>query len=86
MSDPVMMRCGHAANAVDANGDLCCVICVGIRPGATVVDSSPPSLDGRTARCYCGREEPSDPTRLAFFEHVPDADHDRYYCGCRGWD
>ena len=26
------------------------------------------------------------PARLAFFEHRPDQPHDRYYCGCWGWD
>lgn len=82
-------------------------------------------LEGRTARCSCGAEQPSS-RALAFFEfcgpgsdivhrcstcgtfdfvHLPmnpatsrpgvtdhqfvpkaPLDHDRYYCGCRGWD
>lgn len=37
----------------------------------------------RGARCLC--EVPSSPA-LAFFESRPCADHDRYYCGCWGWD
>jgi len=48
---PVMMKCGHAANGYDAEGNPVCVICYGIVPGATVVDPNPPSLEGRMARC-----------------------------------
>lgn len=41
--------------------------------------------------CLCERPSseginPDGPARLAFFEHRPDAGHDRYYCGCWGWD
>jgi len=33
--------------------------------------------------CHC--EQDSDP-KLAFFEAHPDRPHDRFYCGCKGWD
>jgi hypothetical protein len=93
---PVMMKCGHAANAVNGNGDPACVICVGIDLGAEIVDESPPSLEGRMAKCAYRRMRnkqphpdnltvPSSPD-LAFFEHKPDAEFDVYYCGCWGWD
>lgn len=79
-----LMRCGHAANAT-RNGEPVCVICIGINPGATT-PADPPDLDGREALCiYCGRTTPST-TRLAFFEHRPCHDQDRYYDGCFGWD
>jgi len=53
---PVMMKCGHAANAHDRHGKPVCAICIGIDPGATVVDSHPPGMEGRKARChYYGR-------------------------------
>lgn len=80
-----MMTCGHAANAVVTNTDQpVCVICV----CADVADQ--PDLTGRIARCSyyggkCRSEQPSD-TRLAFFSHSPERDHDTYYCGCYGWD
>lgn len=34
--------------------------------------------------CKCMR--PSDAERLAFFEHRPMAEFDKFYCGCHGWD
>ena len=89
-----MMKCGHAAQAVNGKGEPVCVICVGINPGATVVDDAPPSLAGRMAECSYRRPGPypenhravpSDPG-LPFFEHRPDSPTDRYYCGCFGWD
>lgn len=47
-----MMKCGHAANAINAKtGKPSCVICVGIHPGAETIDDAPPSLIGRKARC-----------------------------------
>jgi hypothetical protein len=81
-----MMKCGHAANATDSKGNPVCVICIGIDPGAEIVDESPPNLEGRTARCvYCSCEEPSSPN-LPFFEYNPKGEKDTFYCGCRGWD
>ena len=49
MADPVMMKCGHAANAT-RDGEPACVICFGIKDGATEVAETP-SLDGRLMRC-----------------------------------
>jgi hypothetical protein len=87
-----MMKCGHAANAVNSRNEPVCVICYGIVPGADQVDDAPPDLTGRMARCaYCRHEQPSS-TDLPFFEygHFERGqrlyDHDEYYCGCRGWD
>lgn len=80
-----MMKCGHAANATskrDGEVDLpCCAICV-----CFVVAEKQPDLTGRQARCSCFRKEPSDPQKLAFFEHRPESEFDSYYCGCNGWD
>jgi len=81
----VMMKCGHTAQAVDREGNPHCVICYGIHPGASVVES-PPNLSGRFAVCYmCKQEKPSS-VKLPFFEYTPAKDKDRFYCGCRGWD
>jgi hypothetical protein len=54
-----MMKCGHAAQGTDGDGNPVCVICFGIRSGATEVDDSPPDLTGRMARCvyYGSRAE-----------------------------
>ncbi len=42
--------------------------------------------NGRTMLCdYGGNEQPSDP-KAAFFKSEPNSKHDRYYCGCYGWD
>jgi hypothetical protein len=82
--DTPMMGCGHAANS-EHDGTPACVICFGIREGATTV-AAPPDLTGREARCaYCKCVAPSSPS-LAFFEHLPGFAFDGYYCGCRGWD
>lgn len=51
MSEHPMMECGHAAQAVDGEGNPGCVICVGINPGATIVAKNPPDLSTRRARC-----------------------------------
>lgn len=58
-------------------------------------------LEGRTARCsyasgvpdgephgkfkYAATSVPSS-VSLAFFRYQPDEQHDRFYCGCWGWD
>ena len=90
--EPPMMKCGHAANA-SSEGQPVCAICWG-KPEAKEVDESPPSLEGRTAKCSysrrrdgspCTSEKPSDPS-LPFFSHEKDKEHDRFYCGCWGWD
>jgi hypothetical protein len=95
-----MMKCGHAANALQG-GKPVCVICAGINEGCNVI-VEPPDLTGRMACCAyrspgkygCNKGEakdgkhgiiPSSPN-LAFFEHKPAEKYDEYYCGCFGWD
>lgn len=84
---PLLMKCGHTANAINSGSRKpCCAICIGIDPGAEVVAEIQPTLEGRVARCaFCGLEAKSGLT-LAFFEYHPDRPYDMYYCGCRGWD
>lgn len=83
---PPMMKCGHAANATDGNGNPSCAICINIHPGAKIIDDTPPNLEGRKAQCpSCKKTRDSDMS-LAFFEYRPNAELDIYYCGCRGWD
>ena len=90
--DPPLMECGHTANACDGEGLPVCVICFGIVDGAkTVVER--PSLDGRTMICSYrhgrgGKVHEPTPSKwgAAFFEYRPDDEHDRFYCGCWGWD
>jgi hypothetical protein len=99
-----MMKCGHSANAIMGTGvdaKPVCIICYGIRPGATELDESV-NVDGREARCSyiapgkhgCNQGKfangfhgivPSSP-ELPFFEHRPQEQYDLYYCGCFGWD
>lgn len=63
-----MMKCGHAANAVNGKGEPSCVICAGLTPDADVV-ANEPSFGERLAKCSCGKTQPSsDRARLAFFE------------------
>ena len=76
-----LLSCGCAANAVNGNGKPSCAIhfCTEIVPT--------PNLENRTAICSYGKhaEVPSS-TDLAFFEYMPNQPHDRYYCGCYGWE
>ena len=90
--DPPMMRCGHAANAEQATpwagrGTTrpFCVICAPLSTAFQVWEPEPGYLEGREARCGCGRTVPSRST-LGFFEYLEGAERDRFYCGCRGWD
>lgn len=95
--DPPMMRCGHAANAhrnhADGTKTPVCAMCLGIGDlGGDEVMPERPSLEGREMKCTYlrtrnGREHTPMPSRwnAAFFEHRPDDDYDRYYCGCYGW-
>lgn len=77
-----MMKCGHAANATDVKGNPCCACCVGIKAGAEELDTAPPSLEGRMAKCSCGRTEPSS-TSLAFFEYCgPGSPESINICKC----
>lgn len=90
MTSLPLMDCGHTAQGTDGTGAPVCVICAGIKPGAREVAATVPDLTGRTARCsYYGskcRSERESATSLAFFEHRPGEDHDKFYCGCFGWD
>jgi len=53
----VMMKCGHAASGTDSDGNPVCVSCYGIDPGAKIIDTDPPNLAGRMARCaYYGQQ------------------------------
>lgn len=63
-----LMKCGHTANGT-YDGRPVCVICAGINPGAHVVVSAKPSLEGRTATCG---DHGATPSRwdLAFFEYM----------------
>lgn len=80
-----MMKCGHAANAVDRSGKPTCAICIGINEGATTV-APDPDLADRNAKCiYCSKTKPSS-TKLAFFEHRSQSETDSFYCGCYGWN
>lgn len=81
-----MMECGHAANATGPEGNPVCVICFGIRDGATKIAEQQPELEGRRAKCpYCTREADSSPS-MPFFRHQPEQEFDSFYCGCRGWN
>ena len=81
-----MMKCGHAANAVDRNGNPCCAICAGFTPNAFIVDEKQIDLTGRKAICsYCNTIVDSS-LNLPFFEYRPDKEYDSFYDGCWGWD
>lgn len=97
----LLMKCGHVANAEhvlkDGSRAPVCVICVGIHEGAEIVERKCKGTDGlevRKARCvysqpkrgYTCQGEVDSKWELPFFEHRPDQDHDKYYCGCWGWD
>ena len=85
MSEPVLMKCGHTANAEYDNGKPCCLICSPKREAYEVVDEKP-DLTGRKARCTdCGEIVDSN-WNLPFFEYCPDKEYDRFYSGCWGWD
>jgi hypothetical protein len=81
-----MMKCGHTPNAKDVHGNPVCVICIGINPLAEEIDTSPPSLEGRIARCNtCGSQRESA-YNLPFFQKLDTKNIDTFYCGCYGWD
>lgn len=78
----VMMKCGHAANATDSTGRPSCAMCIGIHPGADVIDPSFPDLGGRQAQCSCKRLKPSSAT-LPFFEYCgPESKEATESCTC----
>ena len=81
----IAMKCGCAAQGTVTRKDEPAVVGCLVH-GCTEVAEAPPDLTGRTAIClYGGNEVPSSHS-LAFFEHRPNEKHDRYYCGCYGWD
>jgi len=87
----VMMKCGHASNAVlvrpDGTEALTCAVCIGTNPDAEIVDTAAADLTGRMARCdECGKNEMPSAMKLRWFRHRPDRQTDEYYCGCRGWN
>jgi len=85
MNEPVLMKCGHTANAEYDNGKPCCLICSPKREAYEVVDDKP-NLTGRKAKCTdCGEIVDSN-WNLPFFEYCPDKEYDRFYSGCWGWD
>jgi hypothetical protein len=85
MNEPVLMKCGHTANAEYDDGKPCCLICSPKREAYEVVDEKP-DLTGRKAKCTdCGEIVDSN-WNLPFFEYCPDKEYDRFYSGCWGWD
>lgn len=85
MNEPVLMKCGHTANAEYDDGKPCCLICSPKREAYEVVDDKP-DLTGRKAKCTdCGEIVDSN-WNLPFFEYCPDKEYDKFYSGCWGWD
>lgn len=85
MNEPVLMKCGHTANAEYDDGKPCCLICSPKREAYEVVDEKP-DLTGRKAKCTdCGEIVDSN-WNLPFFEYCPDKEYDKFYSGCWGWD
>lgn len=42
--------------------------------------------NAKSAQClYCSKTTESHPS-LPFWEHKPNDEYDKYYCGCFGWD
>jgi hypothetical protein len=81
-----MMKCGHVAQGTKGDtGKPVCVICIGIDPGAEIIDENPPDLTGRMAKCRSCDYMKESKFSLAFFEYRPDREYDLFYCGCRGW-
>lgn len=83
MEKPIMMTCGHTANAKTSDGKPCCVIC-----SCYTVDETKtlPDLTGRFAECTDCRKTVPSRFNLPFFQHRPNQQTDTYYCGCFGWD
>lgn len=69
MNNPIMMKCGHAANAIDEKGNPCCVICISINKEAEQIEDNPPDLKGRLAKCGCCKNKEKSSFGLAFFEY-----------------
>lgn len=84
----MLMKCGHRAQgALEKTGKPVCVICYPLNPNAIIEEDKMPPLEDRVSKCTCGNTRPSiEWERLAYFEFLPNRDHDIYYCGCCGWD
>lgn len=74
-----LMKCG-CVNQGTTNGKPIC-----ITHECEEIEQELPNLEGRIARCSCGRIKKSR-FNLAFFVYKPKEKYDRYYCGCEGWD
>ena len=78
----IIMRCGCAAQGTTTDGAPICAVHLEQEPA-----QEQPLLEGRTAVCsYGGHHLRPSTDGLAFFEYRPAEEHDRYYCGCHGWD
>ena len=84
VKDAILLKCGHTANA-EVGDKPVCAICYGLRKGWDEPVDELPNLEGREARCGCGKVKPSS-LDLPFFEYCPRLGGDRFYCGCKGWD
>lgn len=83
-NDLFLMKCKHANNACDKNGNPVCLIC-GCLEVVKKIEQPTDGLEGRIAKCPdCGRTTESR-WDLSFFKHNPDRELDSYYCGCYGW-
>jgi hypothetical protein len=83
-----LMECGHAANSrqilEDGSKIPACAICAGINPGSNVAAFTEPNLEGRFAKCYCGKTMPSTlDGSLAFFEYRGGIQNSCANCGYR---
>jgi hypothetical protein len=69
--DLPLMKCGHTAQSWGGDGDHpACVICIGIDPGAEIVEDNLPDLSQRTARC-------------AYYNSVPRGQNHSSNYGCK---
>lgn len=84
MSNQVLMKCGHTANA-ETNGKPCCLICAPKKEAFEVITNLP-DLTGRKAKCTDCDNIVDSNWNLPFFEYRPNEEYDRFYCGCYGWD
>lgn len=96
----MMMKCGCSSNGAvltSVGVEKIDPLPICITHQCTEPMESEPDLTGRKARCsYFGKRsirsgkkcesEVDSSTKLAFFKHCPQKDHDEFYCGCFGWD
>lgn len=81
----IVMKCGCTAPGTLTRPGQPALVGCGTHD-CTEIDESPVDLTGRTAICSYGGNEVPSKRELAFFVHQPNEKHDRYYCGCYGWD